>query len=86
MLHFFKDKQSDFFAKLWTRLRKDTQRIPVSSLSVCPSLESGPEFSEVIRLCILRKLSVMSRFGENRMQHSGYNLEGRSFDWDSVEM
>ena len=55
MLHFLKDTQSDYFAKLRTRLRKDKQRITVSSLSVCPSLESGPKFSEVIRLCIFRK-------------------------------
>ncbi|WZZ16208.1 hypothetical protein YC2023_109297 [Brassica napus] len=31
-------------------------------------------------------LAVMSRLAKNRMQHSEYSLEGRSFDWDNVEM
>jgi ABC-type multidrug transport system fused ATPase/permease subunit len=31
-------------------------------------------------------LAVMSRLARNRMQHPDYNLEGKSFDWDNVEM
>ncbi|KAH0893798.1 hypothetical protein HID58_056227 [Brassica napus] len=35
---------------------------------------------------MIEGLAVMSRLAKNRMQHPDYNLEGRSFDWDNVEM
>ncbi|KAJ4866340.1 ABC transporter C family member 1 [Raphanus sativus] len=35
---------------------------------------------------MIEGLAVMSRLAKNRMQHPEYNIEGRSFDWDNVEM